>query len=184
MLKLLTVATLIAIANPSLVTPCFSDLITKKEMTLQKDPLFYLNRGYTSLLSGNSRMAIRYFNNAFQFVDISAPSSCLLDFLISFGQVIAYDHQGERTLCKQAIGSLILSLQIWSNSLDSSSDFSSTLYSSNDSYLKNQQLNLENFLDSLTSQAPSEEVRDFLTDISSLIIDDLLPYFDDAKQCF
>ena len=179
MLKLLAAITFL-----SLATPCFSESIPQKTMFSQRDSLFYLNHGNNALISGNSRMALRYFNNASDFVDPSHPSSFLVDFLISFGKVVAYDNQGERTLCKESIGSLILSMQAWSGDLESSSEISSYSDSSDSSYSTEPFLELQEFLVALISMAPSEDVKALLTDLSLFFLDDLAPYFDDIKLSF
>ena len=183
MLKLLMAITFLGAG-----APCFSNIVISYSTTFsQRSSWSFVSEGNEALLSGNSRLALRHFNDAFQHVDTTSSSSLPVDVLIAFGQVIAYDHQGDRTLCKQALGSLILATQNWSNRLEldsesssySSSNSSYTSYSTDDDFQE-----LQNFLTSLISIAPSNDVKELLTDVSSFLIEDLYPYFNTDKQSF
>ena len=68
----------------------------------------HLSYGNLHLMSDQPWLALEEFQKAKSFIDVSESSSLPLDFMITFGQVIAYDRLGFHDQCKQAIGAMYI----------------------------------------------------------------------------
>ena len=83
---------------------CFSEEETVIENQWQVESLIYLEKGNEYLFLHEPISALENFQRASSFLDTSDNSANVIGFLISFGQVIAYDILGFREHCKQSLG--------------------------------------------------------------------------------
>jgi hypothetical protein len=98
--------------------PTFSDEFQHSLQDWQTEALLHLGYGNAHLLSHKPWQALEHFQKAMSLLDESDDSSCLIGFLITFSQVIAYDFLGFRDQCKQSIGSLFLAINAYDNGED------------------------------------------------------------------
>jgi hypothetical protein len=113
------------------------------------------------------------------YLDTSDASSNPIGFLITFSEVIAYDCLGFRDQCKQAIGSLLITINENEESDVGVFENQQPVNEKSD----DTQLAIQ-FLKKLVFLAPSTEVRDLLLSLVEDLAEDLLPAFEFADQPF
>ena len=93
---------------------CYSeqDFSSSKEKEFHRKHLamVYTGIGNTNVLMGEYELAIEDFNRASHLLAKSEKPAPEIDFWISFGKAVSYDHLWNREECERAIGTLILSI--------------------------------------------------------------------------
>ena len=143
----------------------------------QNEALLHFSYGNTHLLFHEPWQALEQFQRANSLLDKSDSSSCPIGFLITFGQVIAYDCLGFHDRCKQAIGSLFLNI----NEYDDEDDLSSEEDECSQIASEESKDALQ-FLQNLAILAPSCEVRELLFSLIEDMAEELLPAFQFADR--
>ena len=138
----------------------------------QNEALLYFSYGNVHLLSHEPWKALEQFQRANSLLDKSDSSSCPIGFLITFGQVIAYDCLGFHDQCKQAIGSLFLNF----NEYDDGDDLPSEKDECSQTTYEESKVALQ-FLQNLAILAPSSEIRELLFSLIEDMAEELLPAF-------
>jgi hypothetical protein len=138
----------------------------------QNEVLLHFGYGNTHLLLHEPWQALDQFQRANSLLDKSNSSSCPIGFLITFGQVIAYDCLGFHDQCRQAIGSLFLNI----NEYDDGDDLHSEEDESSQTACEESKIALQ-FLKNLAVLAPSSEVRELLFSLIEYMAEELLPAF-------
>jgi hypothetical protein len=137
----------------------------------------HLSYGNSHLLLYEPWQALEQFQRANSLLDKSDNSSCPIGFLITFGQVIAYDCLGFHDQCKQAVGSLFLNI----NEYDDGDDLRSEENECGQTACEDSKIALQ-FLQNLAMLAPSSEIREFLFSLIEGMAEELLPAFQFADQ--
>ena len=138
----------------------------------QNEALVHFSYGNTHLLLHEPWKALEQFQRANSLLDKSDGSSCPIGFLITFGQVIAYDCLGFHDQCKQAVGSLFLNINEYNDEDD-------PLYEEDEcsqTTCEESKIALQ-FLQNLAILAPSSEVRELLFSLIEDMAEELLPAF-------
>lgn len=156
---------------------CFSEEALQVAKEWQSESLLYLEQGNANLLAHEPWRALEDFQRATSFLDKSDKSSCAIGFLISFGQVVAYDSLGFREQCKQSLGSLLLVI----NEYDEGEDQDAEIGVQEDSSIDTSEAAVE-FLRKLATMTPSQDIRELLLSIVDEMAEELLPAFKFAEQ--
>lgn len=142
----------------------------------QDQSLLYFSQGYVALLTQQPREALEQFQQASDLCDTS-DSSCLpLQFLVRFGQVVAYDCLGCRDECAQALNALSINFDA-SNEEDGSLLEEVEPYPTTDA----DSADVLAFLHSIAICAPSFEVRQILFSLIQDIAKEMEPAFQFTK---
>jgi hypothetical protein len=153
--------------------PCFSEEFRNNLKEWQGESLKHMSDGSINLLSNEPWRALRDFQRAEALLDRSDRASSAIGFLISFGQVIAYDALGFREQCKQSIGSLFLTFNEYNKEEDrNAEDGTNKNFLVPDEYEESVE-----FLRNLAAVAPSSDVRELLFSFVDQIAEELLPAF-------
>jgi hypothetical protein len=143
----------------------------------QDEALFHLGNGNAHLLSQEPLHALEDFQKAKSLLDETDESSCSIDFLITFSQVIAYDCLGFHDHCKQSLGSLFLAINEY--------DDEELTEDSNFSHGENEDPKIAIlFLQDLASFTPSREVKGLLFSLIEDMADQSMPAFKFAESPF
>jgi hypothetical protein len=89
---------------------CFSEGIQLAVKEWQSESLMHFGYGSINLLWNDPRRALENFQTAHDSIDKSDRSSCVMTFLVSLGQVIAYDNLGLRDHCERSISSIFFAI--------------------------------------------------------------------------
>ena len=159
--------------------PCFSEESRNDLKEWQSESLQHFIYGSAHLLSHEPWRALEDFQTAIECLDKSDRSPSAISFLISFGQVIAYDVLGFREQCKQTIGTLFLAVnecddQDQDDGINTNKDFS----------VANEYEEAVDFFRDLAAIAPSPDVRELLFSFIDEIADEVLPAFKFAEAHF
>lgn len=175
MLKLTLLRLFFAVACLGIELSCFAQELHPALKEWQNESLTHLSNGTINLLSHEPWHALENFQKASTLLDMSDHSSLIINFLIFFGQAVAYDCLGFHEQCKQAIGSLFFSINGYDSDVSTTDgqyiDSNSHEYASSVQFLRN-----------LAAIAPSYEVRELLFSIIDEIANELLPSFEFAKS--
>lgn len=140
--------------------------------------LVYLGYGNANLLAGDYACAIENFQLASLCSKRSANHSYEIDFLVAFGEAIAFDNLGLKDECQSCIGSLFVILSEEEQSLEEGSfeESNEDTLSSSDYEEINSQLH------KLANLAPSAYVRELLCNIVDEMASEVLPTFKTAQS--
>lgn len=83
-------------------------LLPQALLQSQGDSLVYWGRGYANLLGNEPLRALENFRKSTAALNRPDDWAGAVSFMISFGEIVAYDMLGSRAECKQALGSLLL----------------------------------------------------------------------------
>lgn len=143
----------------------------------QNKALSHLAQGNMHLLSREPWRALEDLRWANACLDTSDTSSSPIGFLITFSQVIAYDSLGFHDQCKQAIGSLFITIN------ENNEDDDIVIEEQQPANEKNDDTKAAiHFLEKLVFLAPSTEVRALLLSLVDDIAEGMLPAFEFADQ--
>lgn len=135
--------------------------------------LVYIGRGNENLLEHHYSQALSDFQYAASLLNNEKIHIPELDFLICFGQIIAYDNLGLKDQCQNAMLSLFLI--ITQNDDETCNDDQSGVVDSNsdqEEYIEGAALMMK-----LINLAPSPSVREFLFSLIEDISEDVEPSF-------
>jgi hypothetical protein len=153
--------------------PCFSEESRDDLREWQSESLEYFIYGSAHLLEHEPWRALENFQTATDHLD---RSSSAMSFLVSFGQVIAYDVLGFKEQCKQAIGSLFLAV----NEGDKE-DQEAEMNTNREFSISGEYEEAVGFFRDLAAVAPSPDVRELLFSFIDEIAEEALPAFKIAK---
>lgn len=143
----------------------------------QNKALSHLAQGNMHLLAHEPWRTLEDLQWANACLDTSDTSSSPIGFLITFSQVIAYDCLGFHDQCKQAIGSLFITIN--ENGEDNGTASEDQSFANE----KNEDTEFAiQFLQKLVVLAPSTEVRALLLSLVEDIAKEMLPAFEFADQ--
>jgi hypothetical protein len=157
----------------------FCEAAPQKPAQRHTESLLYLENGYRQLLLNESKQALTDFENATASLEDIDKSSCAINFLISFGQVIAYDSLGFREECMQSVGSLLFAITAYDER-----NYGTEIGTSQDVLSPIEYETTIGFLTTLSTVAPSPEVQDLLFSIIDEMAEEFLPAFKFAEQPF
>lgn len=142
----------------------------------QLESLDYLGLGNAHLLSHEPILALENYQKASAIIDRSDNFSCVISFLICFGEAISYDMLGFHEHSKQSIGSLLLTINEYEAKDIRGEDYQCIAQPSDE---------LEGSIELLhvmASMAPSEDVREFLFSFVEAMAEEVLPPFKIPNQ--
>lgn len=157
--------------------PIFSDEFQHPLQDWQNESLLHYGYGNAHLVSNEPWQALEHFQKAASCLVKSDSSSCPIGFLITFSQVIAYDCLGFHDQCKQAMGSLFLTINEYDEEEDRSPESNEPMRANNEE----SKIAVE-FLQHLATIAPSPAVRELLFSLTEDMAEELLPTFEFADQ--
>jgi hypothetical protein len=159
--------------------PGFTEDLQHDLRDWQNEALSRLAQGNMHLFSHEPMHALEDLQWANAHLDTSDASSNPIGFLITFSEVIAYDCLGFHDQCKQAIGSLFITINENNESDGAGFEDQQPVNEKNDD-TKFAIL----FLEHLVFLAPSTEVRELLLSLVEDMAEVLLPAFKFADQTF
>jgi hypothetical protein len=156
--------------------PSYTDEHTQVVQETQEESLFYLGHGNASLLAHEPWQALEFFQKATVSLNASDCSSCVVQFLISFGQAVAFDTLGFDEQCRQSLGALLLAINDYEtrNSDEEVDDIVVPL-------LDSEYAEAIDSLRALANMAASPDVRELLCAFVDEMSEELLPPFAIAK---
>jgi hypothetical protein len=155
---------------------CFSNDMQQADPEWPRESLLFLAYGNESLLLNQPSYALENYQEAREILHASDGFFPAIDFLISFGEAIAYDLLGCHEQCQQSLDELLV---IYDENDDEEEEEED---SESDEYTSFCCIEVMKYLRTLAYKAPSPDVRKFLLSLINGMEEELLFGFGDLKQ--
>lgn len=156
-------------------TLCFSNESGRDFKEWQIKSMEYFASRSANLLTQEPWHALENFQKASTLVDQSDNSSNIINFLILFGQTVAYDTLGFREQCIQSLGSLFLVINECDLEETENEDEEES------PSLTDESIDDLEILRTLAQLAPSADVKELLLSLVDEITEDAAPAFSLSK---